>query len=67
MTACPECRDLDEAHTAALERFKAAGRLPRLPHVATPEQLAELRESKKRFEELKAERSAHIRRCAHRD
>ena len=38
MNDCPECKALDEAHAAAFERFKAAGRLPRLPDMATPEQ-----------------------------
>jgi hypothetical protein len=66
MNGCPECNALDEAHAAAVERFKAAGRLPRLPDIATPEQAIEVRESKKAFEEIKTKRTAHIKQCAHR-
>jgi hypothetical protein len=67
MNVCPECRALDKAHAAAFERFTAAGRLPRLPHMATPEQVIEVRESKKAFDEIKAKRTAHIKQCAHPD
>ena len=66
MNGCPECKALDEAHAAAFERFKAAGRLPRLPNIATPEQVIEVRESKKAFEEIKIKRTAHIKKCARR-
>ena len=66
MNGCPECKALDEAHAAAFERFKAAGRLPRLPDMATAEQAIEMGESKKAFEEIKTKRTAHIKQCAHR-
>jgi hypothetical protein len=35
--------------------------------MATPEQVIEVRESKKVFDEIKAKRTAHIKQCAHRD
>ena len=67
MSDCSECKALDEAHAAAFERFMAAGRhLPRLPDMATPEQVIEVRESKKAFEEIKTKRTAHIKQCARR-
>ena len=37
MNGCPECKALDEVHAAVFERFRAAGHLPRLPDMATPE------------------------------
>jgi hypothetical protein len=64
MNGCPECRALDEAHAAALERFRVAGRLPHLPDLATQEQVIEVHESKKAFQEIKAKRTAHIEQCA---
>lgn len=66
MNGCPECKTLDEAYAAAFERFSVAGRLPGLPDMATPEQVIEVSESKKAFEEIKAKRTAHIKECAHR-
>ena len=66
MNGCPECEALDEKYAVAFERFTASGRLPRLPNMATPEQAIEVHESKKAFEEIKTERTAHIKQCAHR-
>jgi hypothetical protein len=65
MDGCLECKALDEAHAAAFERFKAAGRLPRLPDMATPGQTIEVGESKTAFEEIKTKRTVHIKQCAH--
>jgi hypothetical protein len=54
----PYCRCGSEfSEAAAFHAFR----------MATPEQVIEVRESKKVFDEIKAKRTAHIKQCAHRD
>lgn len=62
---CPECKALDEAHTAAFERFRQSDAFRTLPDMATPEHRE--RESKKAIEEIEAKWSAHIKQCTHPD